>query len=56
MNIYLNTEKDIRDNDYGAISTIGKNAENGYHLVNQTSDIYTQQYYHKIKIRCYQAW
>ena len=37
----LTIHKNICDNDYGEISTIDKNAENGYYLVNWTSLSYT---------------
>ena len=43
-NISLNIFKDISVNDYGAISTIDKNAEN----VKWKSGSYTLQYSHKI--------
>ena len=39
-NIDLDICKDISDKDYGEISTIDRNAENGYSLVKWTSDSY----------------
>ena len=39
--IALNIGKDISENDYGAILTIEKNAENWCYLVKWTSDGYT---------------
>ena len=47
-NIVLNTGKDISENDYEAISTIDKNLECGYYLVQLTSDSYTFQSSYKI--------
>ena len=47
-NIDFKIGRDISDNDYGEISTIDKNTENWYYLVQWTSDSYTFQYSHKI--------
>ena len=40
----------MSDNDYGAISKIGKNAENIYYLVKRKIDGYNFYSYHKIGI------
>ena len=48
-NIALNSVRNISDNNYGALSTIHENAENGYYLVKWTSDSYTFQYSHMIR-------
>ena len=47
-NIALNIGMDIRDNDYGVIYKIKKNAGNGYYLAKWTSESYTFQYSHKL--------
>ena len=47
-NIYLSVGKDISDSNYGEISTVDKNAENGYYLVKWTSYSYTLHSSHKI--------
>ena len=45
-NIALNIGKDIIDNNYGAISSLDKNAEIWYYLVKWRIYSYTLQYYH----------
>ena len=40
----------MSDNNYGAISTIDKNSENGYYIVKWTNDSYNFQYTIKIGI------
>ena len=40
--------KDKSDKDYGEISTIDKNLENGCYIVKWTRGSYTLQYCHKI--------
>ena len=46
-NIALKIGRDIRDNYYGAISTIGKRSVSRYYLVKWTCDSYNYQSFHE---------